>query len=271
MAAKIYRDLITKIQLNESILFESHGIDGLPSDAEVHSKRVKELQQQGFKLVARNITRDLYEIIAIPPLDKRIKDFKIRVHAPERGSGYYDPDHAEVHTIDPDEIIARNVAKPKEHVIREISKIDNAIYRGMSMEEFEYFKKHGHIKSKGSHNIGDVQEGLTYWTTRPESAVAYANSFAPKEFRPHFERPAYVVVAEMPDKEDIKDVEGVGEHEVGVKRAIESNEIIEVWEGKVVIYEPEKLDLRELNDGSFTETGGGRNASAVLNWTKIKE
>lgn len=116
--------------------------------------------------------------------------------------------------------------------------IGDTIYRGMSHEEYENFRKSGRIQSSGNYNIGDAQKGLTYFTTSPSAAESYASSFAPEKHKPTFNRPAYIVAVKRPADKHIKQVPGTGEHEIGVTRPIEANEVKAVYRGNVVAYDP---------------------------------
>lgn len=130
-------------------------------------------------------------------------------------------------------------------------------YRGMSSGEYENFLKTGKIKSKGEYNFSN-QEGLTYFTKDPRSSVFYANSFAPKEFVPTFDKPAYVVKIKMPDKSRIKNVHGVAAHELGIIDAIDKSEVIDVYKGKVASHIPES-DTRSGSSKVFWESVGNPN------------
>jgi hypothetical protein len=134
---------------------------------------------------------------------------------------YYDPRYAELKTIGEDEpIIARKIAVPKSDVNEEIEPLDDpdTIYRGMSSEEYDNIIKSGEVESKGTHNIGEGQKGLTYWTTDPRMADSYANGFAPAEFKPTFTHPAYVIATKRPN--ETRKVAGTDAREVGVARSV---------------------------------------------------
>jgi len=114
---------------------------------------------------------------------------------------------------------------------------EGLLYRGMSDGEYQEFVKTGEVKSAGSYNIGE-QAGLTYYSTSIQSAEAYADRFAPSQFKASFEKPAYVVAINAPDTKYTRHVEGVGEHEVGVSIPIPSKDIVAIYKGEVIEHRP---------------------------------
>ena len=170
--------------------------------------------------------------------------------APIRGAGtrlthkqydkrYYDiaPDHLEDESGNVVGTRQKAVAKAPFRDRLEVDADPNTMYRGMSHAEYENFKKEGHIKSAGSHNFSN-QSGLTYWTSDPQAAETYANSFAPRDHKPTWDKPAYVVAAKRAANPDIRHVEGVSDHELGVTRPVGANEVSAVYRGNVVHYDP---------------------------------
>lgn len=146
-----------------------------------------------------------------------------------------------------------------------IPKSDDVIHRGMSHEEYQNIMKTGKIASRGSGNIGKEQEGLTYFTTDPDSAGAYSSSFAMSRDKPTPKKPAYIVSIRKPHPSRIRHVEGTGEHEVGVKGDISADDIVAVHRGTVISYTPETTRI--------TSTGKKQSitsASSQLNWEKIR-
>jgi hypothetical protein len=134
----------------------------------------------------------------------------------------------------------------------------------MSFEEFAGIAESGVIKSSGEWNLAG-QDGLTYWTTEPASAAHYANGFAPMHRRPTFERPAYVVATPRP--EEVTHVPGTGQHEVGVSRAVATDEVVSVWRGRVYDFDPGAILIVERN-GEW-RTGGMVQPSARVVWEKL--
>lgn len=120
----------------------------------------------------------------------------------------------------------------------EILKADpELMYRGMSADELASFLRSAEIKSTGSYNMTG-QEGLTYFTSDPDSAQFYANSFAPEGHKPNMERPAYVVAAKRAPSQNIIHVPGVAEHEIGVNRATPVEDVVGIYRGTTTDFDP---------------------------------
>jgi len=183
-----------------------------------------------------------------------------------RGStAKYDPDYfdLETETLDDEQgkpIAERDrlVPKPNLRFRLDLKPQQGVIYRGMSAQEYENILRTGQIQSKGGHNIGDEQKGLTYYSTDPSTAESYASSFAPDQYRPTWQAPAYVVAVKAPSADIIKRVPGTGEHEVGVKGAISADHIVAVYQGKVVAHTP------AINEPGFSSA-----STSWLHWHKI--
>ena len=183
-----------------------------------------------------------------------------------RGStAHYDPDYFDVETETLDDEHGAPIAEkdrliPKSNLKfrLDLQPQPGVIYRGMSAHEYENILRTGQIQSKGGHNIGDEQKGLTYYSTDPDTAESYASSFAPDQYRPTWQAPAYVVAVKTPSADRIKKVPGTGEHEVGVQGAISADDIVSVYQGKVVALTP------AINDRGFSSA-----SSAWLHWKKI--
>jgi len=135
-------------------------------------------------------------------------------------------------------IASKHVTVPREGFSYELpAQADpNKIFRGMSAEEFANFQKNKYIQSLGTHNIGEGQKGLTYFSINPDEARSYAHSFAPSEFKPDPSRPAYVVATKRPPDENITRVPGTGESEIGVIGQIPREDVTNVYQGNVVDY-----------------------------------
>lgn len=198
----------------------------------------------------------------------------------------YDPEYFDRETdkLSNDKAIAwKHVLKPKSTTVTDISDIlqpsDDVIHRGMSHDEYQNILKHGKIKSKGTGNLGTEQEGLTYFTTKPEAAQSYANSFAMKKHIPTENKPAYIVSIKRPHPDRIKHVEGTGEHEVGVSGDISADDIVAVHRGKVIAHDPGEQDISiPYGRGEYEKkeylSGRLRGSSIAptsrLHWEKIK-
>jgi predicted ABC-type ATPase len=186
---------------------------------------------------------------------------------PDRKPSVYDPDYfsLELDTLrnEAGDVIAeRSKLVPR----RAISDYDiiasgpDIIHRGMSHDEYQEFLRTGVIRSKGTHNIGDAQKGLTYYTTEPASAVSYASSFAPAQFKPAPGRDAYVVSIRLPSADRIVNVPGTASHEVGVTGPVPASDVVAVYRGRVIAYTP------EYNGPGFKSA-----ASSWLHWEKLAD
>jgi hypothetical protein len=171
--------------------------------------------------------------------------------------GSYDPAFFDKERIDADAGLWVERLHPKPNLVDRVpaKASPGLIYRGMSNEEFEAFRKSGQIKSAGGYNIGQQQQGLTYYATDPATAESYANGFAPAKFKPSPGRPAYVVGVQRPAPEHIRPVEGTGTDEVGVTRPILANEVRSIHRGTPVEYDP--------------GTPGSVSPSAWLHWEAL--
>jgi hypothetical protein len=267
------------------ILYEAaHNIEGLPDDINVqHRNLQKILQRGGLKAKvhsARTGNNGPTYDVEVHPTEKienwKSYDSNLRNGVNDRAPRlhYYHPKHADLTTdTDYSEGFFKDWAKPKAHVaINPVSNNPDWIYRGMSFEEFQNFKKTGMIKSLGSYNIGSEQEGLTYWSDNIGQARSYADSFAPSEFKATPNRPAYIVAAVRPDPSDIKKVKGTGADEIGVKRAINRSEVRQIWRGTPVVYRPARFDLRRDGygeDNKDYKEGSSTAPSSVLDWKPL--
>ena len=180
-------------------------------------------------------------------------------------TAHYDPDYfdLETHTLDdehgqPIAVKDQLIPKPNLQFRLNVQAQPGVIYRGMSADEYENILRTGQIQSAGTHNIGDQQKGLTYYSTDPVTAESYASSFAADQHRPTWQKPAYVVAVQAPPSNRIRSVPGTGEHEVGVQGAISADDIVAVYQGKVVALTP------AINDRGFSSA-----SSAWLHWHRI--
>ena len=136
-------------------------------------------------------------------------------------------------------IATKDKLVPKPHLRHELNltKNPNLVYRGMSNAEFQQIKKTGKIQSKGGYNLAG-QEGLTYFSTDPNSAEFYAHAFAPWKHKANWDNPAWVVAINKPDPSRVVKVPGTGAHEVGVTGSVDASEIQEIYRGTAVQYHP---------------------------------
>jgi len=137
------------------------------------------------------------------------------------------------------------------------------IYRGMSAGEYQEFLRTGEIQSKGTFNIGLDQQGLTYYSVSPNQAANYASWFAPPDFKPTFEKPAYVIAIKRPAEDRIAQVDGTSDQEIGVTGAILKADIVAVYQGDVVQHVSRQQTLRRGE-----QIFAGAATSSVL-WTEL--
>lgn len=158
---------------------------------------------------------------------------------------------------------------PKKKIVSSAADIiprsDDVIHRGMSHDEYHHIMKTGQIASRGTGNIGDEQQGLTYFTKDPAAADTYSNAFAISSKKPTPDKPAYIVTIRRPDASRIRNVEGTAEHEVGVHGPISADDIVAVHRGRVIAYSPEQSELTSTGKKLRTVS-----ASSQLHWERIK-
>lgn len=103
----------------------------------------------------------------------------------------------------------------------------DVMHRGMSHEELLDALSNGGFQSKGEWNLPG-QEGLTFFSSRPSQAESYASGFAPWQFKPTFDRPAWIAsVARRP--ENIGQV--VGETELGINGKVPLSDLLSLHRG----------------------------------------
>lgn len=100
-------------------------------------------------------------------------------------------------------------------------------YRGMSWEEWQYIRKHGHIQSKGDWNFAS-QEKLTFYG-RADTAAHYSSGFAPMAFQSSQKRPSVVIAVSMGNLKDHNDHPGIPAGELAHIGPLSSKEIMGVW------------------------------------------
>lgn len=245
-------------------------IEGLTEGKKLGDRQLDDMVKGGvynFK-VAPGRGDNYKEVIVYSPAPDGIKEIPGR-----RGSIIqYDPKYAQIHVLNDDEpIIRREIARLKPEYDKDIPlKRDPAkMFRGMIHEQYEDYIATGKVVSKGQYNMTG-QEGLTYWSDDPIQAQSYANGFAPSQFKPTFERPCYVFVAKKAAAKDIKKVAGVGEDELGVSRAVPKEEVLEIWRGKVAVFNSGEYTLRDddYNDEAYTFAGSSAPSADVV-WEKV--
>jgi len=146
--------------------------------------------------------------------------------------------------------------------LKELLAADSPLmYRGMSWEEWESIRALGKIESGGQMNLGPEQAGLTYYSSDPLSAVSYASSFAPVQFKATPEKPAIIIAVKR--RVGIP-VGGTGEHEIGIRGSIPIEEIVGVWEGHP--YSTTRGSADVIVDWHGTRAGSGSGPSTYIAW-----
>lgn len=121
-----------------------------------------------------------------------------------------------------------NVYKNHKEALEEIPNNPALGYRGMSWEEWQYIRKKGHIQSKGTHNLGEIQEKLTFYGSA-DTAVYYSNGFAPLGYQSSQKRPSVVIAVSKDNLKDHNDHPGIPQSELAHIGPLSANEIVGVW------------------------------------------
>jgi hypothetical protein len=256
-------------------LLEHATVEGLPDGIRLSVPELQKIIDSGFyRAIARHDGKtyhgdDAYEIELHPADPGNAKTYPDRkIHA------YYDPNLAKLEVTDyGDGYIRTHAILKTEHDGMTIEPLGgDIIYRGISSNEWDSILETGKVQSRGDHNIGDEQVGLTYWSTDIDSAISYANGFAPAAYKPTFGRSSYVIAAHRP--KETRHVEGVASHEVGVARPISMKELVAVWQSHTWAYQPRTYSIRPEPDWkaggyhyTMSSAGGG---SAQVIWERIK-
>lgn len=124
------------------------------------------------------------------------------------------------------------------------------LWRGLSFEEMEFIRGHGHIRSEGEYNIGDEQAGLTYFSWKFDQANSYASGFAPPAYQASFGYPSYIIGVLPPKKESHAKGDLVSYPEQGIKGKTDISRILEICEVRAVVAEPKKIEIRHTNSFS---------------------
>jgi len=184
---------------------------------------------------------------------------------PSGGSMVYNPELGQIRKIehidtDTGVDLSLNIVEPKKQSLAlPDKKSDNIMYRGMSSEEFDQALKTGHFKSKGDYNV-QGQDDLTYWSSRPSQAQNYASSFAPWQFKPTFERPAYVVGVKRKNVARID-----ADTELGVSGKTPVNDVVEIYKGDVHAITPGR---HHIVDDWGTPRISGSSLESHVTWSK---
>ena len=237
---------------------------GEASDETVGLMREKypnmEAREETYRIAERPDPKTGETDIKVGP-EQELEEVPTYPEAPERSSVFIDPSRARVE-YDGE---YRNTVIPTKgalYIEDIVEQSDDVLYRGMSAEEYRGALEQGYIKSKGDYNIGDEQEGLTFFSTRPSQAQSYANNFTPEGFKATPDRPAYVVGIKKPKKIDYI----TGDTEMGLKGQIPTSDIVEVFEGKPYQF---KSDVVIQTDFGNEKKVHGTPDRALVTWEKL--
>ena len=211
-----------------------------------------------------------YELVFTPKPMAGVLSFKRR--ATDKHEEQYNPKLATLEAVDTDTDYAWTMAKANPGLVTDIAPPPgDLIYRGMSAEEYQQYERTGVLKSLGDYNFTG-QEGLTYFSNDVNTAVSYANGFAPWQYKPTFERPAYVVAIKRPDPKHVTNVQGTGENEVGVNRPVTREDVTHVWRGDVYSAQAARFELREegYNTGEYRGASGNGGSARVV-WSRVEQ
>ena len=170
---------------------------------------------------------------------------------------HYDPNKAH---IDADGYVVPKVdteaALPK-------TATPGVIYRGMSWEEYQASLKSGNLASMGGYNL-EGQEGLTYFSSDPEQAVSYANSFAPWQYKAMPGRPAVVVGVADPGGHIVNQHQPT---ELGINKPVSTSQIREVYFGNPIMAQPGFMEVIQ-ESGRPPMEGSRSSPSITVEWQK---
>ena len=139
------------------------------------------------------------------------------------------------------------------------------LYRGMSSEEYHTALQNGYFQSTGAFNVGgEAQAGKTYFSTKPDQAGNYASWYAPPEFKPTFDHPAYVIA--IPDNPALPREQS---WEVGVPGRIPVDQVKQVYVGQVFVVQPGRVSGNESYGDAFKkwESAGSSQVNSRVVWS----
>lgn len=146
-------------------------------------------------------------------------------------------------------------------------KEEGYLFRGMAYEEFCQARTRGYFESSGSHNLGDEQIGLTYFSKDKGQASYYASGFAPWQHKPAVDRPA--VMVKIRDPGDHVIAAGTGENEVGLRGRLPFSLFVAADFAHPIAIYPGYLEIVEkqwAKDNKF-DTGSASGMSVSVRWS----
>lgn len=146
------------------------------------------------------------------------------------------------------------------------------VWRGLSWEEMQDIKNTGMVHSHGTYNIGDVQNGLTYFADNPDMAESYAGNFAPPANMATFDRPAYMIKVADPGENGAVRLPHIP-GEVGLKGPIPASKIEEIYElqpFEVHVGEYDLMTDHGLPEATFSQ-GSSQKPGAAFVYRRITD
>jgi hypothetical protein len=137
----------------------------------------------------------------------------------------------------------------------------SVMHRGMSDEELREALSRGFFHSRGDWNLPG-QDALTFFSSRPSQAESYASGFAPWQFKPTFDRPAWVASVKRPS--EIAQI--VGETELGVKGPVSVDDLVALHRGDV--YGMDAANWNLVDDWG-TKHLSGTAPSSYVTWSPV--
>jgi hypothetical protein len=138
------------------------------------------------------------------------------------------------------------------------------LYRGMSYEEYQNALSTGSFKSRGGYNLGEEEKGLTYFSTDPLQASAYANGFAPWPYIAAPGSPAIVVSIKDPGNHIVNAGRST---EIGIRDNLPTSAITAIYVGHPVIADSGMQEVRQ-DRGRAPQTGSGMSPRTSVIWEK---
>lgn len=236
-------------------------IDGLPLHVDLESPHLysirEALQRDVFAFSVTDASNDYGEKYKF---DISLKNIPAHWEKSPRGQ-FYDPQHFNINEFQ--RIQSKNPDVYKAPDGRE----DGFLFRGMSHEEFCQARERGYFESRGDHNLGSEQEGLTYFSKDKAQASHYASGFAPWQFKATVEHPA--VMVKIKDPGNHMSVAGTGEDEVGLRGRVPFSLMVGAYLAHPIAVDPGYLEIVEQSwPGSKKYTLGSASGMSVsTQWT----